>query len=125
MLRGGFTRESGHDLMAQALAAGVAPGTVVFGISDVVAIGALSALREAGRSVGDDVALAGFDDIPTGRDVTPALTTVRIPLEEVGYQALHAATDAEWEPAALRLEVLLRDSTPLRDGGAADAAAGA
>lgn len=118
VLRGGFTRESGHDLMAQALAAGVAPGTVVFGISDVVAIGALSALREAGRSVGDDVALAGFDDIPTGRDVTPALTTVRIPLEEVGYQALHAATDAEWEPAALRLEVLLRDSTPLRDAGA-------
>ncbi|WP_447943661.1 LacI family DNA-binding transcriptional regulator [Microbacterium aurum] len=125
VLRGGFTRESGHDLMAQALAAGVAPGTVVFGISDVVAIGALSALREAGRSVGDDVALAGFDDIPTGRDVTPALTTVRIPLEEVGYQALHAATDAEWEPAALRLEVLLRDSTPPRDAGAADAAAGA
>lgn len=60
--------------------------------------------------MGDDVALAGFDDIPTGRDVTPALTTVRIPLEEVGYQALHAATDAEWEPAALRLEVLLRDA---------------
>ncbi|WP_396654288.1 substrate-binding domain-containing protein [Microbacterium sp.] len=118
VLRGGFTRESGHDLMAQALAAGVAPGTVVFGISDVVAIGALSALREAGRSVGDDVALAGFDDIPTGRDVTPALTTVRIPLEEVGYQALHAATDADWEPAALRLEVLLRDSTPPRDAGA-------
>ncbi|WP_448262056.1 LacI family DNA-binding transcriptional regulator [Microbacterium aurum] len=125
VLRGGFTRESGHDLMAQALAAGVEPGTVVFGISDVVAIGALSALREAGRAVGDDIALAGFDDIPTGRDVTPALTTVRIPLEEVGYQALHAATDAEWEPAALRLEVLLRDSTPPRDAGAADAAAGA
>ncbi|WP_454129243.1 LacI family DNA-binding transcriptional regulator [Microbacterium aurum] len=125
VLRGGSTRESGHDLMAQALAAGVAPGTVVFGISDVVAIGALSALREAGRSVGDDVALAGFDDIPTGRDLTPALTTVRIPLEEVGYQALHAATDAEWEPAALRLEVLLRESTPPRDGGAADATAGA
>ena len=125
VLRGGFTRESGHDLMALALAAGVAPGTVVFGISDVVAIGALSALREAGRAAGDDIALAGFDDIPTGRDVTPALTTVRIPLEEVGYQALHAATDADWEPAALRLEVLLRDSTPPRDAGAADAAAGA
>ncbi len=125
VLRGGFTRESGHDLMAQALAAGVAPGTVVFGISDVVAIGALSALREAGRAAGDDIALAGFDGIPTGRDVTPALTTVRIPLEEVGYQALHAATDADWEPAALRLEVLLRESTPPRDAGAADAAAGA
>ena len=114
--RGGFTRESGHDLMAQALAEGVDAGTVVFGISDVVAIGALSALREAGRAVGDDIALAGFDDIPTGRDVTPALTTVRIPLEEVGYQALRAAIDAEWAPerAHLGLEVQLRASTPPR-----------
>lgn len=114
--RGGFTRESGRALMTEALGEGVEPGTVVFGISDVVAIGALSALRDAGRSVGDDVALAGFDDIPTGRDVTPALTTVRIPLEEVGYHALHAAIDAEWAPAHadLALEVLLRASTPPR-----------
>lgn len=115
--RGGFTRSSGHDLMAQALADGVEPGTVVFGISDVVAIGALSALREAGRTVGEDIALAGFDDILSGRDVTPALTTVHIPLEEVGYQALHAAIDAEWAPgsAELELRVLLRASTPPRD----------
>lgn len=116
ILRGSFTRESGRELMHEALAEGVDPGTLVFGISDVVAIGALAALREAGRTVGDDVALAGFDDIPTGRDVTPALTTVRVPLEEVGYQAFHAATDAQWEPAddAVVLEVLLRESTPPR-----------
>ncbi|WP_425838271.1 LacI family DNA-binding transcriptional regulator [Microbacterium sp. PA5] len=116
MLRGTFTRESGYELMRRALAEGVETGTVVFGISDVVAIGALAALREAGREVGSDIALAGFDDIPTGRDVTPALTTVRIPLDEVGYQAFHAATDAQWQPAddPLRLEVLLRESTPAR-----------
>jgi LacI family transcriptional regulator len=114
--RGSFTRESGREMMSRALDEGVESGTVVFGISDVVAIGALAALREAGRAVGDDIALAGFDDIPTGRDVTPALTTVRIPLDEVGYQAFHAATDAEWEPTAdaIRLEVLVRDSTPQR-----------
>lgn len=116
ILRGSFTRESGRELMREALADGVEAGTLVFGISDVVAIGALAALREAGRAVGDDVALAGFDDIPTGRDVTPALTTVRIPLEEVGYQAFHAATDAQWQPTddAIGLEVLLRESTPPR-----------
>ncbi|SBS72224.1 LacI family DNA-binding transcriptional regulator [uncultured Microbacterium sp.] len=114
--RGAFTRESGGDLMRQALADGVEPGTVVFGISDVVAIGALSATRTAGREVGTDIALCGFDDIPTGRDVTPALTTVRVPLEEVGYAAFHAAVDDEWaqDADALRLEVLLRDSTPPR-----------
>jgi len=116
VLRGTFTRESGYELMTRALADGVESGTVVFGISDVVAIGALAALREAGREVGADIALAGFDDIPTGRDVTPALTTVRIPLDELGYLAFHAATDAEWQPAAdaLRLEVLVRESTPAR-----------
>ncbi len=43
--------------MTQALHDGVAPGTLVFGISDVVAIGAMSAIREAGRAVGADIAL--------------------------------------------------------------------
>ena len=114
--RAGFTREAGVRAMKEALAAGVQPGTVVFGVSDVVAIGAMSALREAGRSVGDDVAVCGFDDIPTGQDVTPALTTVRIPLEEVGYQALRAIVDDNWDPgsAGISLDVLLRDSTPPR-----------
>lgn len=76
----------------------------------------LSALREVGRDVRADVALAGFDDIPTSRDVTLGLTAVRVPLEEMGYQALHAAVDESWEPHpdALRLEVLLRASTPAR-----------
>lgn len=112
--RGGFSREAGRAAMAAALADGVESGTVVFGISDVVAIGALSAARDAGRDPGADIAFAGFDDIPTGRDVTPALTTVRVPLEEVGYQAFQAATDVEWEPAPVGFDVLLRDSTPPR-----------
>lgn len=114
--RGGFTREAGFETMRDALADGLEPGTVVFGISDVVAIGALAALRAAGREPGTDIALAGFDDIPTGRDVTPALTTVRVPLEEVGYQTLRAAIDETWEPHPddLRLDVLLRGSTPPR-----------
>lgn len=110
----GYTRASGHNSMQEALAAGVEPGTLVFGVSDMVAVGAMSALREAGRQIGTDVAVAGFDDTPTGRDVTPSLTTVHIPLEELGYQATRAAIDGEWEqsPSRLRLEVVLRDSTP-------------
>lgn len=113
--RGGFTRESGSQLMRQAILNGVQPGTLVFAISDVVAIGAMSAVREAGRVVGLDIALAGFDDIPAGQDVTPGLTTVRVPLEDVGYRALRAAVDEEWDAEArpLPLEVVLRDSTPL------------
>ncbi len=112
--RGGFDREGGQRLMEQALAAGVASRTVVFGINDVMAIGAMTALRAAGREVGTDVALAGFDDIATGRDVTPALTTVHVPLEELGYQSLRAAVDPDWtgDQAALGLTVQLRNSAP-------------
>ena len=114
--RGAFTRDAGEAAMRQALTDGIPSGTLVFAISDVVAIGALTAIRESGREVGADIALAGFDDIPTARDVSPALTTVHVPLETVGYETLRAAVDDAWQydPAAIRLEVLLRASTPER-----------
>lgn len=114
--RGAFTREAGAAVMADALVDGIHPETVIFGVNDVVAIGALSTLRAAGVRVGIDVALCGFDDISTSRDVTPALTTVAVPLESAGYQALRAVVDDDWSPGnpALQLEVLLRESTPSR-----------
>ena len=96
MLRGGFNREAGCSLMTEALERGVEPGTVVFGVSDVVAIGALSAIRDAGREPGTDIAVGGFDDIPTSRDVRPGLTTVHVPLEDLGYRALRAVIEDEW-----------------------------
>ncbi|MFF2631769.1 LacI family DNA-binding transcriptional regulator [Microbacterium sp. NPDC058021] len=110
--RGAFTRESGGEAMATALADGVEPHTLVFAVSDVVAIGAMSAVRAAGRDPGTDIAFAGFDDIATSRDVTPALTTVRVPLSDVGLETFRAATEPDWTPQQLPLEVRLRDSTP-------------
>lgn len=114
--RGGFDRESGAAQMEHALSEGVSEGTVVFGISDVVALGAVTAARAAGRTVGDDLAFAGFDDVPITRDVTPALTTVRLPLDELGYHALRACIDPDWnaEPGRLVGQVILRESTPER-----------
>lgn len=110
--RSGFARESGASAMAQALADGVEPGTLVFGLSDVVAIGAMGAIRDAGRTVGSDIAVCGFDDVPASQDVTPALTTVRVPLTEIGYQAFRATVDDDWTQAPLELEVVVRASTP-------------
>ena len=114
--RGAFTRDAGERIMSEALADGIEPGTLVFAISDVVAIGALTAIRAAGREVGSDIGIAGFDDIPTSRDVTPALTTVRVPLDDIGYETLRAAVEDAWEQSAdsIRLDVLLRASTPRR-----------
>ena len=103
-------------MMVDAIDEGVEPGTLVFGVTDVIAIGALTGIRSSARAVGSDIAVAGFDDIPTGRDVTPALTTVRVPLEEVGYQTLRAAVDADWQldADALALSIEVRESTPPR-----------
>jgi LacI family transcriptional regulator len=116
IVRGGFTRDAGYDLGSALLARDIAPGTLIFGVSDVVAIGIMSAIRDAGRSVGSDIAVAGFDDIATGRDIRPGLTTVRVPLEELGYRLLHAVVDEEWDASAppLPLEVIVRGSTPDR-----------
>lgn len=112
VLRGDFRRESGAESMTAALAEGVDAGTLVFGMSDVIAIGAMSAIREAGREVGTDIAVCGFDDVPSSSDVTPALTTVRVPLTEIGYQAFRATVDADWQQTPLPLEVVVRSSTP-------------
>lgn len=114
--RVGFTRDAGYEAAADLLTGDVEAGTLIFGISDVVAIGIMSAVRDAGRQVGADIAVAGFDDIATGRDIRPGLTTVRIPLEDLGHRALRAATDPEWEAdePQLPLEVIVRGSTPKR-----------
>jgi LacI family transcriptional regulator len=66
------------------------PGiTAIFVHSDMMAIGVLSVLWDAGRRVPDDVALVSCDDIPFARYLTPPLTTVRVPLAETGRQAVH------------------------------------
>ncbi|GAA4487592.1 LacI family DNA-binding transcriptional regulator [Microbacterium panaciterrae] len=110
--RGDFRRESGASAMTEALAEGVEPGTLVFGMSDVVALGAISAIRAAGRQVGTDIAVCGFDDVSASSDVSPSLTTVRVPLNEAGYQAFRAVVDEDWTQDPLPVEVIVRDSTP-------------
>ncbi len=67
--------------------------TAVFVASDVVAFGALAALRESGRRVPDDVSLVGFDDIPLSSHFDPPLTTVRVPARELGVAAGRALLD--------------------------------
>ncbi len=116
VVRDASTRDGGYDAMRRLLERGPGDIELVFAVNDVMAVGALSAIRDAGLTPGTDVAVAGFDDIPTVRDVTPALTTVRVPLEEVGRRALRLALgDADaTDEGAVRTEVVLRESTPSR-----------
>lgn len=112
--RTGFRRDDGYAAAQQLLDDGLPPATLVFAVTDVVAIGAASAFRDAGRVVGTDVAVAGFDDVEAGRDIRPALTTVHVPWEELGAQALRTVVGGESDAAAsvLSLDVIIRESTP-------------
>ncbi|WP_370947652.1 LacI family DNA-binding transcriptional regulator [Amycolatopsis sp. cg5] len=109
-----FTRDGGYAA-ARDLLAKKHPATCVFAVTDVMAIGALTAFREAGVSVPADISLAGFDDIPVVRDLTPALTTVALPLEALGEHAMDLALKGArgTRSRILRLEgeVVLREST--------------
>lgn len=65
--------------------------TALIALNDVMAIGVLSALRREGIRVPEDISVAGFDDIPVAEDLGPSLTSVRIPMAEMGAQALRMA----------------------------------
>jgi DNA-binding LacI/PurR family transcriptional regulator len=93
------------------------PPTAIFAASDDLAIGALEALRTAGRSVPGDVAIIGFDDIPLAQEMTPPLTTIRIPLAEIGRQAAEllfargeSSLPATGSPVVLPVELIERAS---------------
>ncbi|MEE1763260.1 LacI family DNA-binding transcriptional regulator [Streptomyces sp. SP18BB07] len=93
-LPGPYTRVSGYQRTREALAAGL-DFTAVFAGTDMVATGALAALREAGLDVPGDVSLIGFDDVPFAADLSPALTTVRVPYEDLGRTAVRLALERE------------------------------
>jgi LacI family transcriptional regulator len=92
----------------------VAP-TCLLAVNDIMAMGALAALRDLGRDVPGDVSVAGFDVIPALWDACPPLTTVRLPLVEMGRTAARLAMGDE-QPGRQRVgrvrgEVVVRQST--------------
>ncbi|SEB41629.1 transcriptional regulator, LacI family [Paramicrobacterium humi] len=109
-----FSRDGGYDAGGQLVSRGLDGIELVLAASDVMAIGAMSALREAGLEPGRDIGVAGFDDISTARDVTPPLTTVAIPLETVGRIAVERALaeDYDAEASIVTGDVVVRSSTP-------------
>jgi LacI family transcriptional regulator len=86
-LGGDFSEESGYRAGQRLLALQPRPAAV-FAANDSMAIGCLFALREAGAQVPGDIALAGFDDIPIARYITPSLSSVHVPIAELGTRAM-------------------------------------
>lgn len=119
VLPGRFDEASGMEAGTALLAAGSRPDAV-FAANDTMALGCLFAFNQAGVRVPQDIALAGFDDVPVARFVHPPLTTMRISIAELGANALRRllqdiqakAPLALPDPAPLVPELVVRDSAP-------------
>ncbi len=84
---GNLTMKGGYDACKR-LIERKAHFSALFCVDDVTAIGAMKALREAGRRIPEDVSLIGFDGIDLGQHVTPALSTIRVDATALGTIAL-------------------------------------
>lgn len=94
---GDFTREGGMEAARVLLSRNHRP-TALFAANDDTAIGVMFALTEHGYRVPDDMALIGFDDIPSARYQIPSLSTIHIPIAEMGRKAVETLVKAIDEP---------------------------
>ena len=117
--KGNFTSESGYAAASQLLSL-AEPPTAIFAFNDEMAVGAMRAAKERGLRLPEDLSIVGFDDVEKAEIVTPALTTVRQPLAEMGRMAVSLLTRLlERQPIeAMRVELatklVVRDSTATR-----------
>lgn len=113
---GDFQQPTGFTC-AQALLAAPERPTAIFASNDVMAFGAMEAVRDRGLRIPDDVSIVGFDDIPQAATVYPPLTTVRQPLAEMGARATHMLLELIENPdqpaqrVELPTELIVRAST--------------
>lgn len=124
IVEGPFTREGGKQAAEQLLREHPEV-TAIVALNDDMAIGALSVLRDQGVAVPGEISVTGFDDVAVAGDLAPGLTTVRLPMGEMGRQALQLAlTPPAKRPRrrSARAELIVRDSTarPREDGRSAD-----
>jgi len=113
VVHGDWTSASGFAAASALLDAGA---TAVFAANDQMALGALRAVAESGRSVPDDVSVVGFDDIADAADYRPPLTTVRQDFDALGLRAVAALVDGIEADAGATLEtvptrLIVREST--------------
>lgn len=112
---GGWSPVSGADHAKQMLS-GKRPPTAIMCGNDLLALGAIRAVRQHGLEVPDDVAVTGFDDFEFAEYADPALTTVRIPGYEIGRAAGQLLVDVlegrapEARQLTLPVELMLRES---------------
>jgi LacI family transcriptional regulator len=120
---GDFTESGGENAVEQLLSKRHRPPRALVVGNDQMAVGAMRALAHAGLDVPGDVALAGFDDIPLARHVTPALTTARQPMRAIGEKCAQLLSrrieqpDVEPVMLALPAGLIVRKSCGCTENG--------
>lgn len=116
---GSYTPLSGYEAMNELLKLSPRP-TAVFVASDVVALGAMQAIENAGARIPEDIAVVGFDDIPLAEYYNPPLTTLRLPAYKLGWAVgerlvhLIQGTDTIKGGVFLESELIVRKSSMKR-----------
>ena len=116
IVRGSFREAGGYEAMRRLLNL-PQPPTAVFAVNDLAAIGAMRAIEEAGLIVPHDISIVGFNDLSAAIGTTRLLTTVRLPLHEMGRAAaerllvqITSEVDPP-EPVMIPVELVVRQST--------------
>jgi len=91
------------------------PPTAIFASNDVMAFGAMDAVREKGMRIPEDISIIGFDDIPQSSIIHPALTTVRQPLRNMGSVATQMLLDLLKNPLTPSRRIELPTGLVVRD----------
>jgi LacI family transcriptional regulator len=97
VIRTDFSRDGAYAACMRLLDSGES-FSAIFAANDIMAIGTLSALRDRSIAVPADVSVVGFDDILISRDLTPRLTTMSIPMEQLGRRAMELAVSPDADP---------------------------
>lgn len=111
IVEGSFQEEGGYVGMQQLLPH---EPDAVFIASDAMALGAMRALRDAGKSVPEDVAIVGFDDLPIAAHTDPPLTTIRQMIPRLGSTAAETLIDLIARPGAQARRIVLPTELVIR-----------
>ncbi|NQV71952.1 LacI family DNA-binding transcriptional regulator [bacterium] len=106
IIPGQYTQKSGYDSVSKILALAERP-TAIMASNDDAAVGVMSALRDAGVSAPSEMAVTGFDDVPSAQYSTPPLTSVHVPIRQFGMAAMRLLISRlRGEPHVLQNRVL-------------------
>ncbi|SDC35012.1 transcriptional regulator, LacI family [Melghirimyces thermohalophilus] len=117
---GNYRYDSGYELAMELLKGDAAP-TALFGVNDEMAVGAIHAVQDLGKRVPEDVSVIGFDNVPLATQVRPLLSTVAVPMYDIGAVAMRLLTKymndetVEQNQVVLQNQLQLRDSTRLQE----------